>query len=115
MKPGSYLEVGTTRISEQPYWSLRLQPAEHPVDEGALAHNFLDLFDEAVRVRLHGDYPIGAYLSGGIDFVEKAVLPGKVIPNSFVASEALSRMRGTRGLSRTALTSDANTTELPEQ
>jgi asparagine synthase (glutamine-hydrolysing) len=76
VKPGSYLEVGTTRISEQPYWSLRLEPAERPVDPGALAHNFLDLFDEAVRVRLHGDYPIGAYLSGGID--SSAVLSSMV-------------------------------------
>jgi asparagine synthase (glutamine-hydrolysing) len=40
---------------------------KHPDDLGTLARNFLDLFDAAVRVRLHGDYPVGAYLSSGID------------------------------------------------
>jgi asparagine synthase (glutamine-hydrolysing) len=67
VKPGSYLQLSATDICERPYWKLRLEAARHPDDLATLARNFLDLFDEAVRVRLHGDYPIGAYLSGGID------------------------------------------------
>lgn len=67
VKPGTYLELSATRTSEQVYWSLRLEPAGRPEDPETLARNFLHLFDEAVRVRFQGDYPIGAYLSGGID------------------------------------------------
>jgi asparagine synthase (glutamine-hydrolysing) len=67
VKPASYLEVSALRVSEQPYWSLKLDTRARPKPLGQFADDFLNLFDEAVRVRLHGDYPIGAYLSGGID------------------------------------------------
>ncbi len=76
VKPGSYVELNATRLSEQPYWLLRLEAAGGPQDSAALERNFLDLFDEAVRVRLHGDYPVGVYLSGGID--SSAVLASMV-------------------------------------
>ena len=67
VKPGAYLEISASGISERPYSIPRLQPSEDPRDLGELAHDFLPIFDEAVRTRLHGDFPIGAYLSGGID------------------------------------------------
>ena len=67
VKPGCYVEIRRGSVTEKPYWSLEFEPAAGSVDPDALAQNFLDVFDEAVRVRLHGDYPIGVYLSGGID------------------------------------------------
>jgi asparagine synthase (glutamine-hydrolysing) len=67
VKPGCYAEIRGGSVTEKPYWSLEFEPAAGSVDPDALAQNFLDVFDEAVRVRLHGDYPIGVYLSGGID------------------------------------------------
>lgn len=67
VKPGAYLELSATGISEHPYVIPRLLPSESRKDLGELTHEFLPLFDEAVRIRLHGDFPIGAYLSGGID------------------------------------------------
>ena len=67
VKPGCCVEIGDGSVAEKPYWSLQLEPAAVAADPDTLAHDFLDVFDEAVRVRLHGDYPIGAYLSGGID------------------------------------------------
>jgi asparagine synthase (glutamine-hydrolysing) len=76
VKPGSYLEVSATKICEQPYWSPSLVDTGPPRDLRELAHDFLEIFDEAVRVRLHGDYPIGVYLSGGID--SSAVLASMV-------------------------------------
>jgi asparagine synthase (glutamine-hydrolysing) len=76
VKPGCYVEICAGGVAEKPYWSLELEPAAGAADPEALAHNFLDVFDEAVRVRLHGDYPIGAYLSGGID--SSAVLASMV-------------------------------------
>ncbi len=76
VKPGSYLEVSATTISEQSYWSPSLPDGGPAGNLGDLAHDFLGIFDEAVRIRLHGDFPIGTYLSGGID--SSAVLASMV-------------------------------------
>jgi asparagine synthase (glutamine-hydrolysing) len=76
VKPGSYVEINAGGVSEKSYWSLRLDPGQKSADMTTLARDFVDVFDEAVRVRLHGDYPIGAYLSGGID--SSAVLASMV-------------------------------------
>jgi asparagine synthase (glutamine-hydrolysing) len=76
VKPGCYLQVGAGRIVEQPYWSPRLEVVGNSKHLGQLADEFLEIFDEAVRLRLQGDYPIGAYLSGGID--SSAVLASMV-------------------------------------
>jgi asparagine synthase (glutamine-hydrolysing) len=67
VKPGCYVEINGNGVAEKSYWSLRLAPGGSRLDEAALTEDFLGRFDEAVRLRLHGDYPIGAYLSGGID------------------------------------------------
>jgi asparagine synthase (glutamine-hydrolysing) len=76
VKPGHYVAISAGEILEKSYWSLEFKPDQRRVDSTVLAHEFLEVFDEAVRVRLHGDYPIGAYLSGGID--SSAVLASMV-------------------------------------
>jgi asparagine synthase (glutamine-hydrolysing) len=67
VKPGAYLKLSRSGVSEQSYGIPRLRPSEAPRDLDELAGEFLPLFDDAVRIRLHGDFPIGVYLSGGID------------------------------------------------
>lgn len=67
VKPACYVEINARGISEKSYWSLQLQSETREAGQATLARDFLDVFDEAVRLRLHGDYPIGAYLSGGIN------------------------------------------------
>jgi asparagine synthase (glutamine-hydrolysing) len=76
VKPGSYLKLSPSGISEQCYGIPRLRPSAAPRDLDELASEFLPLFDDAVRIRLHGDFPIGVYLSGGID--SSAVLASMV-------------------------------------
>src|SRR5207248_1862551 len=76
VKPGCYLTVTDEKIVEQSYWSPVMNVDGSSANLGELAGEFSAIFEEAVRIRLQGDYPVGAYLSGGID--SSAVLASMV-------------------------------------
>lgn len=69
LPPGHQLiaENGTLRV--EPYWRLRFPtPEERPhAGEAELAEEVEGLLDDATRIRLRADVPVGAYLSGGFD------------------------------------------------
>jgi asparagine synthase (glutamine-hydrolysing) len=75
VKPGSFVRVQGARIAQEVYWSPEARPVLGRSDR-ELADTLESLLDAAVRLRLHGDYPVGAYLSAGID--SSAVLAGLV-------------------------------------
>ncbi|MCH8858352.1 MAG: hypothetical protein IID54_02085, partial [Proteobacteria bacterium] len=56
---------GSSRIER--YWSLPEPGAARPRPLGELAEEITERFDEAVRLRMISDVPLGAFLSGGID------------------------------------------------
>jgi asparagine synthase (glutamine-hydrolysing) len=75
VKPGRFVRICNGQTTEEPYWSPEARPVTgRSYDE--LVETLETLLDGAVRLRLHGDYPVGAYLSGGID--SSAVLAGLV-------------------------------------
>ena len=76
VKPGSYVKVAAGQIFEQSYWSPTFDGSGPAKPLAELAHEFREIFEEAVSIRLQGNYPIGAYLSGGID--SSAVLASMV-------------------------------------
>ncbi len=53
-------------LSPRPYWDLQFTPAA-PVSEAAAAEELIARLDEAVRLRMIADVPLGAFLSGGVD------------------------------------------------
>ncbi len=70
LAPGGWLRYhGNGNIEEGFYWKLPA-PAEQPAEgltEPAARDRVRQSFDEAVRMRLISDVPLGAFLSGGID------------------------------------------------
>jgi asparagine synthase (glutamine-hydrolysing) len=61
LPPGHLLVYEDGRTTVSPYWSLEASP-EPPDDEQVWS-----LIEEAVKLRLVADVPVGAFLSGGID------------------------------------------------
>lgn len=68
--PGHYLLATENQVKIHQYWDFDYPQtaAAGPVrSDPEYAQEFRDAFDEAVRIRLRADVPVGCYLSGGID------------------------------------------------
>ncbi|HEV3277992.1 MAG TPA: asparagine synthase (glutamine-hydrolyzing) [Terriglobia bacterium] len=70
LPPGHTLIVqdGTTRIVQ--YWQPKYEPREcgdSSQAQSAQADELLNLLQDATKIRLRADVPVGAYLSGGLD------------------------------------------------
>jgi asparagine synthase (glutamine-hydrolysing) len=70
--PGHYLTAtpgGGTRVLR--YWEFYYPPAaelaQDPRSERSCVEEFATVFEEAVRLRMRADVPVGCYLSGGLD------------------------------------------------
>ena len=69
--PGHYLTATTNGMRIHRYWEFYYPPADELAadarDESAFLEEFTAVFEEAVRLRLRADVPVGCYLSGGLD------------------------------------------------
>jgi len=64
--PGHYLVFRKGAIQVKEYWDIEFAP-DRTMKEKDCIHDFMALLDDAVRVRLMSEVPLGAFLSGGID------------------------------------------------
>ncbi|WP_417521367.1 asparagine synthase (glutamine-hydrolyzing) [Marinobacter sp.] len=66
LAPGYWLETDGTHTHQQQYWDVSFgSPSSASLDE--LQNGLYNLIDDAVRLRMVSDVPLGAFLSGGID------------------------------------------------
>jgi asparagine synthase (glutamine-hydrolysing) len=67
LEPGHFLTASPGRApSIERYWDLRFEP-EYGRDEDYFVDRLRRLLEEAVRLHMVSDVPLGAFLSGGID------------------------------------------------
>ncbi len=65
LPPGHILLMRDGQIKTYHYWDLKFYPTEEK-DE-IVCEKFREIFQDAVKIRLMSDVPLGAFLSGGID------------------------------------------------
>lgn len=67
LQPGHRLRVKEGRITEETYFDFHFDPDIRGLSFEDQVEGFTALFDDAVKIRLMSDVPLGVYLSGGID------------------------------------------------
>jgi asparagine synthase (glutamine-hydrolysing) len=68
LSPGTFLVLEPGRTVEQRrYWKLDFHRRTKTADSRALTEELRQRLDQAVRIRMISDVPLGAFLSGGLD------------------------------------------------
>ncbi len=66
LMPAHTLIADASGVRTRKYWDLDYT-SKLRIGEDEAAERFLELFREAVKIRLYSDVPLGAFLSGGVD------------------------------------------------
>jgi asparagine synthase (glutamine-hydrolysing) len=73
---------GQGHLSQSRYWAYPKHIDSEPLSIQEYARQFGELFEDAVRLRLRSDVPIGACLSGGLDSSSVVTMYRKISPDS---------------------------------
>jgi asparagine synthase (glutamine-hydrolysing) len=76
LRPGSYLVYDLARgtCHTHSYWDIEHQVGNRIGDERTAVDTFIELLEDAVRLRLRADVPVSLFLSGGLDSALVATL-----------------------------------------
>ncbi len=67
LSPGHYLHFSQNGVKSEKFWSPDFSNVNREIKFVDALEQFSELFSDAVKLRLHADVKIAAYLSGGID------------------------------------------------
>ena len=71
--------LGRIRTKLERHWRPEQAPLARPAADEDYAEQFLELYERAVRDRLHGPDPVGVHLSGGLDSSSIAALAARAL------------------------------------
>jgi asparagine synthase (glutamine-hydrolysing) len=99
------------------YWDMKFQP-NNSLTEDAIVDSLYSTLQEAVRIRLRSDVPLGAFLSGGIDSSVVVSLMSRISPQpvktvSIGFSEGTSEVRYSRMVAELLRTDHTERTVVP--
>ncbi len=86
LPPGHHLVADAAGLTVTPYWNIRFEE-DTSTDDEHFVDELRGLLDDAVRIQLRSDVPVGAHLSGGIDSSTVCCLAARHNPhlNTFTA------------------------------
>lgn len=91
-----HLTLQNNRLAVSSYWDLDLPGAAGPPqDESAYAQEFYHLFEDAIRLHLRSDVPVGTCLSGGLDSSAIVVVANNLLFNGNTGPEIVGRQQKT--------------------
>jgi asparagine synthase (glutamine-hydrolysing) len=68
LMPGSFIIASTNGVKESLYWDLPIiNEADMNRNSNEVYSQFVDLFEDSIKIRMRADVPFGAFLSGGLD------------------------------------------------
>ncbi|MEA3226532.1 MAG: asparagine synthase (glutamine-hydrolyzing), partial [Planctomycetota bacterium] len=69
LPPGHYLKTSNGKVTFKKYWDIPLcgRQEQSDLSPQEICQQVQDLLQDAVRIRLRADVPVGCYLSGGLD------------------------------------------------
>lgn len=79
-----YLEQPTFKLNK--YWDIPFENSNIPNNAEDLQHELIERLDEAVKIRLIAEVPLGAFLSGGVDSSATVALMDRHLPNMTTCS-----------------------------
>lgn len=77
--PGHYLTLKEGRLEIKKYWSLDFKDKIFHQNDEKYIDEFNGIFENAVKIRLRGDVPLGVYLSGGLDSSSVACMAKRLL------------------------------------
>ncbi|ALA59786.1 asparagine synthase (glutamine-hydrolyzing) [Nitrospira moscoviensis] len=85
VKPGHYAVISEAGFREVEYWDLTFAQVEERSEQDWI-ERLLELYQEAVRIRLMSDVPLGAFLSGGVDSSSVVAIMSRMMGEPVITS-----------------------------